>query len=58
MGKVVKRPAELDEDFVHGLVETAKEMKLDFDVVVGKTMCADDFYEGKFFKFPLLCPLA
>ncbi|VDL20019.1 unnamed protein product [Hymenolepis diminuta] len=42
---VVKRPAELDEDFVHGLVETAKEMKLDFDVVVGKTMCADDFYE-------------
>ncbi|VUZ51644.1 unnamed protein product [Hymenolepis diminuta] len=45
MGKVVKRPAELDEDFVHGLVETAKEMKLDFDVVVGKTMCADDFYE-------------
>nr|CDS29161.1 uridine phosphorylase 1 [Hymenolepis microstoma] len=45
MGKVVKRPAELDGDFARGLVETAKEMQLDFTVVAGKTMCADDFYE-------------
>ncbi|VDN99582.1 unnamed protein product [Rodentolepis nana] len=45
MGKVVQRPAELDEEFVRGLVETAEQMQLDFTVAPGKTMCADDFYE-------------
>ena len=47
MGKIVKRPANLDEEFANELMETAKCMKLDFTVVAGKTMCADDFYEGR-----------
>ena len=47
MGKVVNRPAHLDEEFVNELIETANCMNLDFTVVAGKTMCADDFYEGK-----------
>ena len=47
MGKIVKRPANLYEEFANELMETAKCMKLDFTVVAGKTMCADDFYEGR-----------
>ncbi|VDM33269.1 unnamed protein product [Hydatigera taeniaeformis] len=45
LGKTVRRPAHLDEHFVKELIETARSMKLDFNVVSGKTMCADDFYE-------------
>lgn len=42
----MRRPAHLDEHLVKELIETAESMKLDFNVVAGKTMCADDFYEG------------
>ncbi|VDK38180.1 unnamed protein product [Taenia asiatica] len=45
LGKTVRRPAHLDELLVKELIETAESMKLDFTVVPGKTMCADDFYE-------------
>lgn len=45
MGKAVQRPSCLDEQMVSDLLETAKGMNLDFEVISGKTMCADDFYE-------------
>ncbi|CDS39798.1 uridine phosphorylase 1 [Echinococcus multilocularis] len=45
LGKTVRRPAHLDEHLVKELIETAESMKPDFNVVAGKTMCADDFYE-------------
>ncbi|VDD83872.1 unnamed protein product [Mesocestoides corti] len=46
MGKTVKRPAQLDEEMVKELIATAQSMNLKFDVVAGKTMCGNDFYEG------------
>ncbi|KAM7537380.1 hypothetical protein Aperf_G00000078184 [Anoplocephala perfoliata] len=45
MGNTVQRPAFLDGQMVSDILETAKCMDLDFEVVSGKTMCANDFYE-------------
>ncbi len=45
LGRVVSKPALLDSTVVRELVEIGKEF--DFPTVRGKTLCTDDFYEGK-----------
>ncbi len=44
LGERVERPALLDQDLVHELLELGKT--LPFPLATGATMCADDFYEG------------
>lgn len=46
LGKVIKRPATLDEGLVKRLVNCARPDDA-FKVVTGKTMCTLDFYEGQ-----------
>lgn len=45
LGHVVQHPTALDEDLSRELLALGK--KMDFKVVIGKTMCTDDFYEGQ-----------
>lgn len=45
LGKEVFRPAQFDSGLCHELNDVAKELGL--TAVVGKTMTADDFYEGQ-----------
>lgn len=45
MGKKVLRPAVLDQELKEKVYNLAKELSLPVDT--GKTMCADDFYEGQ-----------
>merc|ERR1711976_178504 len=45
LGKLVEHPTALDKEVADTLVELGK--KMDFQVVSGKTMCTDDFYEGQ-----------
>ncbi|EEZ98937.1 uridine phosphorylase 1 [Tribolium castaneum] len=45
-GKVVQRPAKLDQQLVKELTSLRKSDDT-FNVVEGVTMCADDFYEGQ-----------
>ena len=42
---MVARRAELDQTLAYDLVELGQP--LPFKVVSGKTVCTDDFYEGK-----------
>ena len=44
LGKIVSRKAELDLSMAHELVDLGRD--LPFDVVAGKTVCTNDFYEG------------
>uniref|UniRef100_A0AC34Q2Q6 Nucleoside phosphorylase domain-containing protein n=1 Tax=Panagrolaimus sp. JU765 TaxID=591449 RepID=A0AC34Q2Q6_9BILA len=44
-GKLVKHPAVIDLEFSKELYDTGLELGL--NVVQGKTLCADDFYEGQ-----------
>ncbi|MFH4982863.1 hypothetical protein AB6A40_009572 [Gnathostoma spinigerum] len=44
-GELVVRPAPLDQDLKQSLFELAKRLRLPVDT--GKTLCADDFYEGQ-----------
>ena len=46
LGKIVSNEAELDLDLAYTLLDMGKE--LPFDVVTGKTVATNDFYEGKF----------
>lgn len=46
LGKKVERPAKLDETLFREII-SFKEPADDFQIIPGKTMCADDFYEGK-----------
>lgn len=46
LGKVIKRPATLDEGLIKRLVSCSRQDD-DFKVVTGKTMCTLDFYEGQ-----------
>ena len=50
LGKIVSNEAELDLDLAYTLFDMGKE--LPFDVVTGKTVATNDFYEGK-----ILCKL-
>lgn len=45
LGQVVHKPCHLDADVAKELLELGD--KLDFQVVSGKTMCTNDFYEGQ-----------
>ncbi|CAH1774885.1 unnamed protein product [Owenia fusiformis] len=45
LGKVVSRPSVLDKDLAERLLQCS--MNDDFEVIMGKTMCTDDFYEGQ-----------
>jgi len=46
LGKLVKRPAVLDQELVQELMECTKDSD-QYKVVSGKTMCTLDFYEGQ-----------
>lgn len=45
LGKLVQRPAKLDKKLSQELKSLA-DPDDPYDTVIGKTMCADDFYEG------------
>ena len=45
LGKIVSNEAELDLELAYTLLDMGKE--LPFDVVTGKTVATNDFYEGK-----------
>lgn len=47
LGKLVQRPAKMDKKLVRELKNLADPNMDPYDTVSGKTMCADDFYEGK-----------
>lgn len=47
LGRIVQRPSVLDEKLVSELQQIGNQHLPDSTVVVGKTMCADDFYEGQ-----------
>lgn len=46
LGKLVQRPAKMDKKLVRELKNLADPTMDPYDTVSGKTMCADDFYEG------------
>lgn len=43
----MQRPAKMDKKLVRELKNLADPNMDPYDTVSGKTMCADDFYEGK-----------
>lgn len=45
LGKLIQRPAKLDRKLTHEL-KSLEDRDDPYDTVIGKTMCADDFYEG------------
>lgn len=45
-GKLVRRPAKFDQNLVEELASLAHSDD-NYDIKVGKTMCANDFYEGQ-----------
>lgn len=49
LGEKIRRPAILDKDLAEEILSLV-EPEDDFQVVLGKTMCTDDFYEGHHFK--------
>ena len=49
LGKVVSNDAELDLELAYTLLDLGRD--LPFDVVTGKTVCTNDFYEGNIHLF-------
>ncbi|KAL3207962.1 hypothetical protein MRX96_039385 [Rhipicephalus microplus] len=47
LGKLVSRPAKLDAKLAEEIAAEARRSLSGVNVVLGKTMCADDFYEGQ-----------
>ena len=47
LGKCIPRPAPVDRTLANELHACAKDTD-DFNTVLGTTLCADDFYEGKY----------
>lgn len=47
LGKVVHRPAKLDQKLVREFMALADPTQDAYDTVSGKTMCTNDFYEGE-----------
>ena len=45
LGEVVSRKAEVDQKLAQDLVQIGRD--LPFNVVAGKTVCTNDFYEGE-----------
>ncbi|XP_026845345.1 uridine phosphorylase 1 [Drosophila persimilis] len=46
-GKIVQHCSKLDQCLAQELQSLANPCEVDFETVVGKTICADDFYEGQ-----------
>ena len=46
LGEVVSRKAEVDQKLAQDLVQIGRD--LPFNVVSGKTVCTNDFYEGRY----------
>lgn len=57
LGKMTNRPAKLDKKLVRELKALA-DPDDPYETVQGKTMCADDFYEGKIMSMVKLLRLA
>lgn len=47
LGKVVYRPAKLDQKLVREIFSLVDPTQDAYETVCGKTMCTNDFYEGK-----------
>ncbi|XP_076309029.1 uridine phosphorylase 1-like isoform X2 [Tachypleus tridentatus] len=47
LGQIIRRPAKLDQLLVEELKSIAEEQLPQFPLVVGKTLCTHDFYEGQ-----------
>ncbi|XP_031633001.1 uridine phosphorylase 1-like isoform X1 [Contarinia nasturtii] len=47
LGKLVQRPAKLDKKLARELKSLCDPANDPYDTVIGKTMCANDFYEGQ-----------
>lgn len=47
LGKLIQRPTKLDKRLARELKNLADPSVDPYDTVIGKTMCADDFYEGE-----------
>ena len=47
LGKVIHRPAKLDQKLSRELLALADPTQDAYDTVTGKTMCTNDFYEGE-----------
>lgn len=47
LGRKIRRTSKLDADLCAELVSIATEMDEPYTFHLGKTMCTDDFYEGK-----------
>ncbi|XP_077490498.1 uridine phosphorylase 1-like isoform X2 [Amblyomma americanum] len=47
LGKLVSRPAKMDKALAEEIVAEARRSLPELNLVTGKTMCADDFYEGQ-----------
>ena len=47
LGKEVIRKTKCDQELVEELMEIGKTYENIQEVVIGKTMCAHDFYEGQ-----------
>ena len=48
LGEVVSRKAEVDQKLAQDLVQIGRD--LPFNVVSGKTVCTNDFYEGRYHR--------
>lgn len=46
LGKLVQRPTKLDKKLARELKNLSDPANDPYDTVLGKTMCANDFYEG------------
>ncbi|XP_068146876.1 uridine phosphorylase 1 [Drosophila tropicalis] len=46
-GKPVQLTAQLDADLAKELLSVADSYKTDYNTILGKTMCANEFYEGQ-----------
>ncbi|XP_064471167.1 uridine phosphorylase 2-like [Ornithodoros turicata] len=47
LGKVVRRSSKMDQELAEEIVQTGRKHLPHLNIVTGKTMCADDFYEGQ-----------
>uniref|UniRef100_A0A023GIU3 Putative uridine phosphorylase n=1 Tax=Amblyomma triste TaxID=251400 RepID=A0A023GIU3_AMBTT len=47
LGKLVSRPAKVDVALAEEIVAEARRSLPELNLVTGKTLCADDFYEGQ-----------
>jgi uridine phosphorylase len=50
LGKIVKRPALLNKKLIRELKALASPED-PYNIVTGKTMCTNDFYEGTYSRF-------